>query len=385
MTEPTITPVVRTAIRSEQDTIMVRQLAQQVTELAGFTAQERTRFATAVSEITRNALKYARGGNVSCNVIEKNRTQYIEFIIEDAGPGISNLGRILSGQYRSKSGMGLGIKGSKKLVDRFDVKTGTEGTTVTLGIRLHDRCERATDHRIKQWAAVLSAEPELSAVEDVQQRQTAMIRELAVLRQREEELRAQLESAEKQNLRLTDSKRTLTAQATYDNLTGLLNRRAIFETLDHEIDICNRAGKCVSVVMADIDHFKNLNDTYGHPAGDEALRETSHRIQETLRGSDFVGRYGGEEFLMVLPRSDQINAMVIAERVREAVSCDTVDLEGTAVTITISLGVSTSDAIKKPDLLIDMADAALYRAKQGGRNRVEVGCVADVAEKIQNG
>lgn len=130
----------------------------------------------------------------------------------------------------------------------------------------------------------------------------------------------------------------------------------------------------VGVILADLDHFKQINDTYGHPSGDAALREVARRMRQAVRPYDAIGRYGGEEFLIVAPGCDAKGALSQAERLRKAVGeCEVAIPEG-PVRLTLSLGVAAADPAypEGPDDLLRAADAALYEAKRGGRDRVEL-------------
>jgi diguanylate cyclase (GGDEF)-like protein len=159
-------------------------------------------------------------------------------------------------------------------------------------------------------------------------------------------------------------------QASHDNLTGLWNRATVREQLGTEISRARRAGSSVAVVLADLDRFKMVNDTYGHQAGDETLRQATARMRSALRASDSIGRYGGEEFLIVLPGTEPHIAMTVAERARASV-CAPLHVNGVRMDMSVSLGVaSTRTTSDCPDALIQAADAALYRAKAEGRNRV---------------
>jgi diguanylate cyclase (GGDEF)-like protein len=173
--------------------------------------------------------------------------------------------------------------------------------------------------------------------------------------------------------RMVDLQAALWTEASRDTLTGTWNRRKILETLRHEAEYADREGKSLGVVMVDIDHFKQLNDTLGHPAGDAALCESAKRMDGALRPYDSIGRYGGEEFLVVLPDCDLAGALAVAERVRLAIARAPVETPSKTISITVSLGVATgSGPSLDVESLIRKADEALYRAKRGGRNRVEV-------------
>ena len=181
---------------------------------------------------------------------------------------------------------------------------------------------------------------------------------------------------------LVRAREIMREQARKDSLTQLCTRATVLELLKHELDRAQRNSMDrdapVSVVLADLDHFKHINDTYGHLAGDAVLRETAHRMRDAIRPYDSIGRYGGEEFLLVLSNCDTIGAAAIAERLLQAVRKDTIVLAEATVSVTLSAGVATSGVIQDPETLVGAADTALYRAKRGGRNRVEVATVADM-------
>jgi two-component system cell cycle response regulator len=172
---------------------------------------------------------------------------------------------------------------------------------------------------------------------------------------------------------LVVARESMREAATRDSLTGLLNRAEIFSLLERELERSRRERKPLSVILADIDHFKRVNDTGGHLFGDEALREIARRMQSRLRPYDGVGRYGGEEFLLVLPSCDLEGAIERANELRELVAGTDVASGGAKKTITMSLGVAVSECLglKEVEALIGRADAALYLAKKKGRNRVE--------------
>lgn len=156
-----------------------------------------------------------------------------------------------------------------------------------------------------------------------------------------------------------------------DALTQLHNRLWLQEVLPREVGRCAREHKPLSIVMLDIDHFKRVNDRFGHGGGDTVLAAVARALQDNLRPSDKVARYGGEEFLAILPGTPLPGAMLVAERLRKAVS-DTVIFaaNGTPLTsVTLSLGIAELGHGEDTDALIARADAALYRAKRGGRNR----------------
>ena len=197
------------------------------------------------------------------------------------------------------------------------------------------------------------------------------------------ELRVRLNAAERiihLQEELIAAQESLRAQATHDALTGLWNRGAIFEILDKEIQRARRENVPVSAIMADLDKFKTVNDTYGHKAGDTVLHESARRMADVMRQYDTVGRYGGEEFLIVVPDCDIERAPSVAERLRECVAEKPFDIAGKSLDVTLSLGVAALDGrgVGSADTLLQAADKALYDAKNSGRNcamTTEVACV----------
>ena len=165
------------------------------------------------------------------------------------------------------------------------------------------------------------------------------------------------------------TREALREQATHDGLTGLLNRNSILEALDGEISRSARSGEPVSAIMVDLDRFKLVNDTQGHVIGDAVLREAARRLKSSARRYDSVGRYGGEEFLIVLPGCDGDAAAAQAERMREALGGTPILTTSQPLAVTASMGVSCSFSCP-PETLVRQADDALYAAKAGGRNRV---------------
>ena len=161
--------------------------------------------------------------------------------------------------------------------------------------------------------------------------------------------------------------------ATTDGLTGLLNRRTFNAQLERRMREAQRYRRPLSLLLLDVDHFKQVNDTHGHPAGDAVLRGVARIAQKEARETDIVARYGGEEMALVLPETDARGALVIAERIRKVVAAAQHPTEQGALKVTMSIGVATwPGGGDSPEALLESADKALYRAKQAGRNRVEV-------------
>ena len=163
-------------------------------------------------------------------------------------------------------------------------------------------------------------------------------------------------------------------QATHDILTGIMNRAEILRVFGRELERAIRLGTPLGVLMIDLDYFKQVNDRNGHLGGDEVLRAVAERIQRNLRSYDALGRYGGEEFLVLLPGCDHELCAVSAERIRLAIECQPVELLPSLVLVTASFGVTVLDSITDTEQrqLIARADTALYQAKKNGRNRIEV-------------
>jgi two-component system cell cycle response regulator len=171
---------------------------------------------------------------------------------------------------------------------------------------------------------------------------------------------------------LVAAREALREQATHDSLTRLWNRSSILDILKREMAKAERETASVGLIMVDLDHFKQINDTHGHMTGDEVLREAARRMQASLRSYDAVGRYGGEEFLIVSPGSSQASAIHLAERLRSAIHREPLRVGEKSLTFSISLGVAAVQGVATtPEVLIRAADEALYRAKELGRNRVE--------------
>ncbi|MEO6073685.1 MAG: diguanylate cyclase [Burkholderiales bacterium] len=174
---------------------------------------------------------------------------------------------------------------------------------------------------------------------------------------------------------ITDKREAIEAHrkdAACDHLTGIANRRAFFEAAELELERRKRSMRDLSLVIFDIDHFKRVNDTYGHPAGDAVLRHLAVLLTATFRQVDVVSRLGGEEFAVLLPSTNLLDAAGVANRLRQSVTSQPVEIEGARISYTISGGVAAmDDGLTGLDSLIKRADNALYAAKAAGRNQIE--------------
>jgi diguanylate cyclase (GGDEF)-like protein/PAS domain S-box-containing protein len=159
-----------------------------------------------------------------------------------------------------------------------------------------------------------------------------------------------------------------------DGLTGLYNHRYFYEILHRDYQLAERNDADIAVILLDLDHFKNINDTYGHPCGDYILKETAALLRQIVRRTDLVARYGGEEFAIILPDTDLEGARVTAEHVRHGIEKHVFRQEAASIRITASIGLAARQAHRtsSPEELVSGADKALYRAKSGGRNRITV-------------
>jgi diguanylate cyclase (GGDEF)-like protein len=163
------------------------------------------------------------------------------------------------------------------------------------------------------------------------------------------------------------------AEARHDTLTGCLNRRAFHEIYEREAIRSRRLGQGLVILFLDIDHFKSVNDRFGHQVGDAVLQHFAWRLQALVRDTDFVFRWGGEEFVILLPHTDPAEGPLMADRIRENVAQDSIMTPGARepVRLTVSVGVAAApEPPERPGILLAQADAAAYRAKEGGRNRV---------------
>jgi len=192
-----------------------------------------------------------------------------------------------------------------------------------------------------------------------------------------EELKACLRAGERileLEDRLVEARESMRFRATHDLLTSLWNRGVILELVSRELQRSFRENSCTVIMMCDIDHFKQVNDQYGHAAGDDVLREVARRLQHSVRSYDMVGRYGGEEFLVALNRCEPANALARAENLRAAICGRPIQARSQTLSVSISVGLTLSLDSANCDIaeIIHAADSALYTAKEAGRNCVRL-------------
>jgi diguanylate cyclase (GGDEF)-like protein len=204
-----------------------------------------------------------------------------------------------------------------------------------------------------------------------------VIRESDANESRISELEARVTQLARENLELAVKNSMLAEASARDPLTGLFNRWYVLDKIESEINRSLRHGSPMALLMLDIDHFKSVNDTYGHNAGDQVLQVVARLLKDSCRVYDVPGRYGGEEFCLLLPETAMNSTPKVAERIRHRLETTQTDLTGVSVSVTASIGIAgidatSNDAVLSPAALIDRADRALYSAKNHGRNRVAV-------------
>lgn len=174
------------------------------------------------------------------------------------------------------------------------------------------------------------------------------------------------------NTELESMLRRVESMAITDPLTGLYNRRRFADVLRREFAVTKRYGSPLSCILMDLDHFKQINDAFGHDAGDKVLQKVASRLVESLREVDLAARFGGEEFAVLLPHTGKGNARIVGERIANFVRKLSIDVEGECIRVTASLGIAatTDFSSNNPEDLVKAADAAMYQAKEGGRDRV---------------
>jgi diguanylate cyclase (GGDEF)-like protein len=201
--------------------------------------------------------------------------------------------------------------------------------------------------------------------------------------ERVRELEGRVAQLQHENIELIMKNRVLAEVSARDALTGLYNRWYVMEKIESEMNRSLRHGSPVALMMLDIDHFKRVNDSFGHAAGDSVLKSFGQVLRESCRVYDVPGRYGGEEFCIVLPETRVGNTTAVAERIRQRLAQSRFDVGGGSVAITASMGIAgmeADDGIVTSATLVERADRALYSAKNHGRNRIEVWATGLAAE-----
>jgi diguanylate cyclase (GGDEF)-like protein len=190
-------------------------------------------------------------------------------------------------------------------------------------------------------------------------------------------LDARVSALQAENLDLIAKNSFLSEISARDSLTGLYNRWYVMEKIDSEMNRAMRHGYPMSVLMLDLDHFKSINDSYGHPAGDAVLKSVGQVLKDSCRVYDVAGRYGGEEFCIVLPETKVGGTTTVAERIRERLASTPQTVGQKSIIVTASIGIAgvdsvSDDGVLSASALVERADRALYAAKHHGRNRVEL-------------
>jgi diguanylate cyclase (GGDEF)-like protein len=243
-----------------------------------------------------------------------------------------------------------------RLGRQVDVRSGDEIEELAFAFNAMSGRLQTTDERRNSA---------IHALEDARQHLEVRVAERTeTLESVNAELREEVEVRKRAEAALAEMART-------DSLTGLLNRRAILELLEREAERVRRGGPPFALAMADLDNFKRINDTYGHDVGDEALVHVARRLEKTVRAQDVIARWGGEELLIFLPATSLEGALLATEKVRRAVAEGPHTVGGQELPLTMSLGVASTGPGTSLRTCIQQADAALYRAKAEGRNRVE--------------
>jgi diguanylate cyclase (GGDEF)-like protein len=348
-------------IEYEHDVMIARGRAREAAEALGFSQQERVQIATAVSEVARNAFMYAGGGRIEYRLVRTGTASKMEIVVSDSGPGIEDLNSILESRYTSRRGMGQGINASRRLMDgcRIDTAKG-KGTRVTLTKNVPLDAAPIASEALRSIGADLSRRGSGTLLDEIRMQNRELVASIDELHLRKLEL-------EKLNQELVERQQKIQELLRTDPLTGTGNRRWLEEKLPIELDRARRLGHALALAMADIDHFKRVNDTYGHQVGDIVLAAIGTTFASGARRYDIIARYGGEEFVLVLPETDVAGAFATCERMRAAVAA--LRFQTSPVEVTASFGIATWIPGESPQELIARADRALYEAKSAGRDR----------------
>lgn len=249
-------------------------------------------------------------------------------------------------------------------------------TVIETGSGVADQAVAFMPGRLLECSDALDA-PERDLINEI----SSLLRFADDRDERVQQLKERLDSLESANLDLMLRNSALSEISARDALTGLYNRWYVMEKIESEMNRSIRHGSPVSLIMLDIDHFKRVNDSFGHSAGDRVLRSVGQVLRDSCRVYDVAGRYGGEEFCIVLPETRVGSTTVVAERIRERLATSRFEVGADSVIVTASIGIAGVDAAEvegalSSSTLIDRADQALYSAKHHGRNRVEMWDVA---------
>ena len=212
----------------------------------------------------------------------------------------------------------------------------------------------------------------LAEVWDLYQQVEAQKEENQSLRERNQALEAEVQDLKTSVHALLNEREDLTTQVQRDALTQLASRRYLLDVLNKAVDGASTDEGHLSIAMADLDHFKQVNDSLGHLVGDRVLKEVAQRLSKSVREQDLIGRYGGEEFLLIFPETALAVAQQVAERIREHVASTPIHLPEHTIPITISIGLTRYEPGDTLESLLQRADRAMYAAKQAGRNCVTV-------------
>lgn len=343
-------PIIDVELRYEEDVMHARQRARLIAELLGFDRSDQTRISTAVSELARNAYLYAGGGKVEF-LVDCKVPQVFKISISDHGPGIANIDTILEGKItaNSSAGIGMGIVGARRLMDFFHLETRPgEGTTILLGKSLPRTAPSVNTRILTQISSDLQSSQVHSPLEEIRLQNQELLRAMEELRRREEIIRQ---------------------QATHDELTGLPNRRMYQMALTMAIAEGRRDKRTAGVVFIDLDHFKEINDTMGHEAGDKFLCAVAETIKGCVRAIDTVVRLGGDEFALILPDMEhKEDAGIMVRRIFEALKRP-VAIDGTSLQPSVSIGIAVfPDDGDDINVLLKRADTAMYISKKEGHN-----------------
>ncbi|MGB3624566.1 MAG: GGDEF domain-containing protein, partial [Henriciella sp.] len=260
----------------------------------------------------------------------------------------------------------IGKAFSRKMTDVVDL--------VSSGVSNNDRFQ-------EQLASIGQELPEQGSEADIREILDRLIEENRLMAERSRSLQSGLKTSQAQIAKLSTELDDVRKQSTRDPLTGVANRRALNAHLGQSIEAAIKSGESLCLVMADIDHFKTVNDTFGHPVGDDVLKVFANLIRKNVKGRDMVARYGGEEFSIVLPKTPPQAALKLIDGIREQFASKRLMVRQSREKvgqITASFGIAAFESGLTPGALIEKADVQLYRAKRTGRNQV---CMTEISDE----